>query len=73
MRVETPISYTDGSVNTTNPDLTMCDTRNNAPLLIGIRHRDGRAKNNAFRGSVDDLRTYNRALSEEEIRSLFEE
>jgi len=67
------ICYTDGLVNTTNPDLTKCDTRNNAPLLIGIRHRDDRPKNNAFKGAVDDLRIYNRALSDAEIQQLYKE
>lgn len=67
------ICYTDGSNKVNKPNVTTCDTRNNAPLLIGIRHRDGRLKNNAFKGAVDDLRIYNRALSEEEIQQLYKE
>ncbi len=48
-----------------------CSTQNQSPLLIGKR---GAAPHpNHFTGAIDDLRIYERALSEEEITLLFEE
>ena len=43
-----------------------CLTANEAPILIGLRKKSGRAKR-AFTGSISDLKFYNRALRKDEI------
>lgn len=65
--------YVDNTSEKIGQDNTTCDTKNQAPLRIGLRHKDGREKNNAFQGYVDDLRIYNRALSKAEIELLYKE
>jgi hypothetical protein len=50
------------------PELTSPPTGNNYPVLIGARN-DGLF----FKGLIDDVRIYNRALSTEEIHQLYEE
>lgn len=64
------IAYIDGEQADQGTDNTSCETKNDAPLLIGLRSKSG---GNAFNGYVDDLRIYNRSLSAEEIKQLFEE
>lgn len=61
--------YTDGQQTSQGQDNTICETKNEAPLFIGART----AINGFFTGAIDDLRIYNRALSEAEIKILFEE
>jgi len=39
-------------------------------ILIGLRHRDAAAANRFFTGSIDDVRIYNRALSQTEVAAL---
>jgi hypothetical protein len=63
--------YTDGVQTSANPDNTINETKNNAPLYIGAR--DPSLQGSYFTGAVDDLRIYNRALSEKEIGVLFNE
>lgn len=63
--------YTDGALDHTKTDNTASETRNDAPLVVGRRYYN--YTRNAFTGAVDDLRIYNRALSEAEIRVLYEE
>lgn len=63
--------YTDGRETSQDPDNTICETKNEAPLYIGTRAPS--PNSNYFNGAVDDLRIYNRALSVEEIKVLFEE
>jgi hypothetical protein len=53
----------DGSYTASSP------TNYEANLLIG-KERDGAPR--LFNGSIDDVRIYNRALSEEEIKSLYD-
>jgi prepilin-type N-terminal cleavage/methylation domain-containing protein len=43
----------------------------NADLHVGTRYATG-SGSNYFQGSLDDLRMYNRVLSDEEIKSLFD-
>lgn len=58
--------YVNGSHAAEAPDLTTGSTKNNHPLWLG-------ARNNLynFKGKIDDLRIYNRALTVEEIHQLF--
>lgn len=62
--------YTDGEQISQGPDNTICETKNDAPLYIGARDE---ARHESYKGAVDDLRIYNRALTEEEISLLFGE
>jgi hypothetical protein len=57
--------YLDGKLNTSVPN-TGAISNASAPLMIG-RHE---IYSNPFNGSIDDIRIYNRALSESEIDSL---
>jgi parallel beta-helix repeat protein len=43
---------------------------NDEPVLIGVYHKDRLA--NQFRGTIDDVRIYNRALSAAEIEELYQ-
>ena len=63
--------YTDGVETSHGSDNTICETKNEAPLYIGTRTPD--ANSNFYKGAVDELRIYNRALTVEEIEALFEE
>lgn len=62
--------YTDGVETSQEPDNTICETKNNAPLYIGARNE---IRHNSYKGAMDDLRIYNRALTAEEIGLLFKE
>ena len=50
-------------------DNTECDTENDAPLIIGTGWKGLRQ----FAGVIDNLRIYNRAVSEDEIQLLSKE
>ncbi len=63
--------YTDGVETSHGSDNTICETKNEAPLYIGTRTPD--PNSNFYKGAVDELRIYNRALTVEEIEALFEE
>lgn len=65
--------YQNNSLRSNRDDISLssaCDTQNDAPILIGIRAKNGL---DAFLGDIDDLRIYNRALSKEEIELLYGE
>lgn len=50
-------------------DNTICSTANNSPVTIGMRGQGARY----FTGKVDDVRAYNRSLTESEIEALYNE
>jgi len=66
--------YVDGQevarVADASGDNSICTTRNTAPLRIGVRNPESTNTKNWFAGKVDELRIYNRALSEQEINAL---
>ena len=63
--------YDNELTESTQETSLLCNTQNQSPLLIGKR---GAAPHpNHFTGAVDDLRIYERAISEEEVALLFEE
>ena len=71
VRVENMVTnfYVDGNVtgkSAGGPSLTNPPTGNNYPVLIGARN-DGLY----FKGLIDDVRLYNRALSASEIQMLY--
>jgi hypothetical protein len=43
------------------------------PVLIGNNYAIGEGSNNHFNGILDELRIYNRGLTNDEIRTLFKE
>jgi Concanavalin A-like lectin/glucanases superfamily len=62
-------SFVDGKLKEDNKiDETIGETKNIAPLIIG-----GRQKGNGpfFKGYVDELRIYNRTLTDEEVSNIF--
>ncbi len=59
--------YIDGVQQGTVPDMTTGDTTNISPLFIGMRGN----KINHFKGAVDDLQIYARALSDEEVQAHY--
>ncbi|MEX2410371.1 MAG: LamG domain-containing protein, partial [Candidatus Paceibacterota bacterium] len=63
--------YVDGELvgNTSIPE-TVDPTSNNDPLTIGRRH-DG--QNESFPGFMDELRVYDRNLSPEEIKRIYDD
>ncbi len=63
--------YTDGLETSQGTDNTICETKNDAPLYIGTRNPT--PSSNFFKGAVDDLRIYNRALSVDEVKALYGE
>ncbi|MCK5612961.1 right-handed parallel beta-helix repeat-containing protein [Candidatus Pacearchaeota archaeon] len=67
VRVENTVGdfYVDSVITGKTGGLTKNPTGNSNPLLIGKR-----ADGLYFSGSLDDVRIYNRALSEDEIRAL---
>jgi hypothetical protein len=46
---------------------------NNEPVMIGNNYAIGEGSNNHFNGTLDELRIYNRGLTNDEIRTLFKE
>jgi hypothetical protein len=46
---------------------------NDEPVFIGNNYDIGEGSNNHFNGTLDELRIYNRALSNDEIKTLFKE
>jgi len=43
------------------------------PILIGNCYDSGDGSNNHFNGILDELRIYNRALTNDEIKTLYKE
>jgi Leucine-rich repeat (LRR) protein/sugar lactone lactonase YvrE len=62
--------FVDGSLNATVTDTTVSNTTNDSPLFLGRRGHD--AAPNYFKGVIDDLLIYNRALSASEIQSYYD-
>ena len=62
--------YIDGALNISLTDITTGDTTNTSNLFIGKRGEKG--YENFFTGVIDELRIYNRALSEAEIQALYD-
>jgi hypothetical protein len=61
--------YVDGELSGTTPDTdTLRDSGNNSLYFAG----DPTGNNRYFNGTINDIRTYNRALSPEEIQTLYE-
>ena len=61
------VLYIDGMWRKSTTDTTVNSTTNNSPLYLG-RRGDG---NNHFKGNLDQLAIFNRALSDEEINDLY--
>lgn len=61
--------YFDGQLDGNVNDNSICSTKNTNPLIIGSSTPGG----NPFKGSLDDIRIYNRALTQLEIDTLFHE
>lgn len=59
--------YIDGALDGTNADTTSANTTNTTPLFIGQRGGD----TNRFKGSLDEIALFNRALSAQEVASLY--
>ena len=66
------ISYHDGINVNEDLDRSQCETSSNSPLLIGVPDEAGPIVYR-FKGYLDDLRIYNRALSADEINCLNDE
>lgn len=62
-------TYTNNELIAEVTDVTSCATGNQADMTIGCRGNLVRF----FRGTIDDIRIYDRALSVSEISSLYEE
>lgn len=63
--------FVDGQLVSELPSTNIdCTTKNDAPLYLGKRGAPPHP--NYFTGKLDDLRIYNRAISTEEVRLLFE-
>jgi hypothetical protein len=61
--------YINGQLTNTYSPLTSSTPTNTNPLTIG---RDGDASNStSFKGKLDDIAIYNRALTQEEVTSLY--
>jgi hypothetical protein len=54
-------------------EYTSYSTSTSEPVLIGNNYDIGEGMNNHFNGKLDEFRIYNRALTTEEIRTLYKE
>jgi hypothetical protein len=54
-------------------EYALYSTSNTEPVFIGNNYDIGEGTNNHFNGILDELRVYNRGLTEKEIRTLFKE
>jgi Concanavalin A-like lectin/glucanases superfamily/Cadherin domain len=54
-------------------EYTLYSTDSAEPVLIGNNYDIGEGTNNHFNGILDELRVYNRGLTNEEIKTLFKE
>ena len=61
--------YVDGKLEAQRKDTITGETTNNSPLFLGRRGTD--AMPNFFKGNIDELFIYNRALTESEIQQLY--
>lgn len=64
---DTGTLYIDGSPNNSSAGFMTKDATADAPLVIG----EEASQNGDYKGLIDDVRIYNRALSSEEIQQLF--
>jgi Concanavalin A-like lectin/glucanases superfamily len=62
--------YIDGQKTEDRENVSTCTTKNLANLVIGRRHIDSNDFTH-FKGVIDNLRIYNRALSISEIQALY--
>ena len=62
--------YPDGELVAERVDAPRQNTQNNTPVYIG--RAASPVENRYFNGSMDDLRFYERALTEREVRALFD-
>ncbi len=62
--------YINGILESTETN-TLPPVRINHFLSIGFRTNSGNIRQDYFNGSIDDVRVYNRALSQEEITALY--
>ncbi len=62
--------YKNGAYVSNNTNPSLISTNNNQPLRIGYAMD---AANDYFKGSIDELRVYNRVLSDAEIGELYSE
>ena len=65
--------YVDGVFKESNTDVDGGMRQNGENLLIGSRWKSPTGVNYFFDGNLDDIRIYNRALTEEEIGQLYHE
>ena len=68
-----PVLYINGMKQkvTTDGDQTFPRHQYNQPLTIGSNHRPDKHRG-YFGGSIDEVRIYNRALSEEQVKALYD-
>lgn len=64
--------YLNGKLLSTDYADNGCSNSSDGRLRIGV-HRDGIRSHSSFKGKVDDLRIYNRVLTDDEIVSLYKE
>ena len=62
--------YTDGEEDDTVPETTSLNTNSGYPLSIGAFST---LDAGYFDGAIDDVRIYNRAFSDDEVKSLYVE
>lgn len=63
--------YIDGELKSSSTPVTYAIVHDDAPLAIGYEITSG-AKDVRFKGLIDNVMVYNRALSAEEIQSLYQ-
>ena len=63
--------YLDGVAVAANPAVTLFPDRLNAPLMENANYLGRGSTGNAFQGSLDDFRSYNKGLSAGEVSTLF--
>jgi hypothetical protein len=62
--------YIDGVIQGSLASNIQCDLVNDSNILFGLRYKDFEVKR-AFLGALDNIRFYNRSLTEDEIQYLF--
>ena len=69
-----PVLYINGVKQkvTTDGDQTSPRHQYKAPITIGMNNRPAEQDRVYFAGSIDDVRIYNRALTEEQVKALYD-
>ncbi|MEM1216063.1 MAG: LamG-like jellyroll fold domain-containing protein [Bacteroidota bacterium] len=62
--------YIDGQLEGATEDLVNCSVNNAENLLFGLRSRSNPNSIHPYRGGIDDIRLYNRALTADEIDAI---